>query len=93
MKNINLFVPHFRKEEITKHINECLDKGWTGLGYKTLEIENEWKKYKETVNEKCSDSAKALREKKQKDCIISENTKLKERFKELETQVESLKKD
>jgi len=45
MKNINLFVPHFRKEEITKHINECLDKGWTGLGYKTLEIENEWKKY------------------------------------------------
>jgi len=45
MKNINLFIPYFRKEEISAHINECLDKGWTGLGYKTLEIENEWKKY------------------------------------------------
>lgn len=45
MKSINLFVPYFRKEEITEHINECLDKGWTGLGYKTLEIEEAWKKY------------------------------------------------
>jgi len=45
MKNINLFIPYFRKEEISEYINECLDKGWTGLGYKTLEIENEWKKY------------------------------------------------
>ena len=45
MKNINLFIPYFRKEEIIEHISECLDKGWTGLGYKTLEIEEEWKKY------------------------------------------------
>jgi dTDP-4-amino-4,6-dideoxygalactose transaminase len=45
MKNINLFTPKFRKEEILEHISECLDKGWTGLGYKTLEIENQWKKY------------------------------------------------
>jgi SOS response regulatory protein OraA/RecX len=44
MKNINLFVPTFRNEEITEQINECLDKGWTGLGFKTVEIENKWKK-------------------------------------------------
>ena len=42
---IQLFKPKFRNEEIIKHINECLNKGWTGLGYKTVEIENEWKKY------------------------------------------------
>jgi dTDP-4-amino-4,6-dideoxygalactose transaminase len=45
MKNIQLFVPKFRNHEILEHINMCLDKGWTGLGFKTLEIENEWKKY------------------------------------------------
>lgn len=45
MKNIQLFVPKFRKEEILNEISECLDKGWTGLGFKTIQIENEWKKY------------------------------------------------
>lgn len=45
MKNIQLFVPKFRKEEILEHISECLDKGWTGLGFKTVEIENRWKEY------------------------------------------------
>ena len=45
MKNINLFVPYFRNEEILEQINECLDKGWTGLGYKTNEIESLWKDY------------------------------------------------
>jgi dTDP-4-amino-4,6-dideoxygalactose transaminase len=45
MKNINLFVPYFRNEEILEQINECLDKGWTGLGYKTNEVESLWKEY------------------------------------------------
>ena len=45
MKNIQLFVPKFRKKEIFEHIEECLDRGWTGLGYKTQDIEEEWKKY------------------------------------------------
>lgn len=45
MKNIQLFVPKFRKEEIINEISECLDKGWTGLGFKTNQIENEWKNY------------------------------------------------
>lgn len=50
MKNIQLFVPYFRNEEIIEHITECLNKGWTGLGYKTIEIENEWKKYTKLPN-------------------------------------------
>ena len=45
MKDINLFVPKFRKEEIIEQISECLDKGWTGIGFKTVEIEEAWKKY------------------------------------------------
>jgi dTDP-4-amino-4,6-dideoxygalactose transaminase len=45
MKNIQLFVPKFRNEEILKEITECLNLGWTGLGYKTLEMENKWKEY------------------------------------------------
>ena len=45
MKNINLFVPSFRKKEILSEIEECLDKGWTGLGFKTQQIEEDWKKY------------------------------------------------
>lgn len=43
--SIQLFKPKFRNNEITPLITECLDKGWTGLGYRTVEIENEWKKY------------------------------------------------
>lgn len=50
MKNINLFVPKFRKEEILEHISECLDKGWTGLGFKTIDVENKWKEYTKLPN-------------------------------------------
>ena len=45
MKNINVFVPKFRKEEVLSEIGECLDKGWTGLGYKTVEFEKKWSEY------------------------------------------------
>lgn len=45
MKNINLFVPKFRTDEIFKHMSECFDKGWTGLGFKTIEMEEAWKKH------------------------------------------------
>ena len=45
MKAINVFTPKFKTEEILESIKECLDKGWTGLGYKTLEFEDAWKKY------------------------------------------------
>ncbi|HEY4799284.1 MAG TPA: DegT/DnrJ/EryC1/StrS family aminotransferase [Bacteroidia bacterium] len=42
---INLFVPSFRIDEILKEIRICLEKGWTGLGFKTVEFENKWKEY------------------------------------------------
>lgn len=42
---INVFVPKFHTEEILNEIRECLDKGWTGLGFKTIEFENKWKDY------------------------------------------------
>lgn len=50
MKNINLFVPCFRNKEITEQITECLEKGWTGPGYKTNEIEDLWKQYTNLPN-------------------------------------------
>ncbi len=43
--SIQLFVPTFRVDECLAEIRECLEKGWTGLGFKTVEFENEWKKY------------------------------------------------
>lgn len=45
MKPIQLFVPHFRIEECLSEIRVCLEKGWTGLGYKTVEFEAAWKAY------------------------------------------------
>jgi dTDP-4-amino-4,6-dideoxygalactose transaminase len=43
--NIQLFYPFFRVEECLNQIKECLEKGWTGLGFKTVEIEEAWNKY------------------------------------------------
>ena len=43
--NIQLFKPKYRKEEILKEIEECLDLGWTGLGFKTNTFEEAFKKY------------------------------------------------
>lgn len=42
---IQLFVPNFRVDECLEEIRECLEKGWTGLGFKTVEMENKWKEY------------------------------------------------
>ncbi len=42
---IQLFVPTFRVEECLNEIKECLEIGWTGMGFKTTKFENEWKKY------------------------------------------------
>ncbi len=42
---IQLFVPTFRVEECLVEIRECLEKGWTGLGFKTVEFEEKWKEY------------------------------------------------
>ena len=45
MQPIQLFVPTFRIDETLEAIRECLEKGWTGLGFKTLEFEKAWKAY------------------------------------------------
>jgi dTDP-4-amino-4,6-dideoxygalactose transaminase len=42
MKPIQLFVPTFRVDECLAQVRDCLEKGWTGLGYKTLELEQAW---------------------------------------------------
>jgi len=42
---IQLFAPKFRVEECLAEIRECLEKGWTGIGFKTLEMEKAWKEY------------------------------------------------
>ena len=42
---INVFVPTFKVDEILAGIKVCLEKGWTGLGFKTVEFEDAWKTY------------------------------------------------
>lgn len=39
---INLFEPTFHVEETLAELRICLEKGWTGAGFKTLDIEREW---------------------------------------------------
>ena len=43
--SISLFTPSFRIEECLQEVRECLEKGWTGLGFKTVEFEERWKTY------------------------------------------------
>lgn len=45
MDPIQLFVPTFRIDETLEEIRVCLEKGWTGLGFKTVEFEEAWKAY------------------------------------------------
>lgn len=42
MDPIQLFVPTFRIDETMAEIRECLEKGWTGLGFKTVQFEKAW---------------------------------------------------
>lgn len=42
---IQVLKPKFHVEECLQEIKECLEKGWTGMGYKTVQFEEEWKKY------------------------------------------------
>lgn|SRR5574337_757924 len=45
MTDIHLFRPHYRIDECLLEIRECLERGWTGLGFKTLEFERAWCAY------------------------------------------------
>jgi hypothetical protein len=42
---IQLFVPTFSVDECLAEIRQCLERGWTGLGYKTVELEDAWRAY------------------------------------------------
>lgn len=42
---IQLFKPKYEIDECLAEIKQCLEVGWTGLGYKTVEFENAWKAY------------------------------------------------
>jgi dTDP-4-amino-4,6-dideoxygalactose transaminase len=43
--SIRLFSASFRVEECLAQVRECLEAGWTGLGFKTVEFEEAWKAY------------------------------------------------
>jgi len=43
--DIHLFVPEFDVEACLAGIRECLERGWTGDGYKTVEFEKAWGEY------------------------------------------------
>jgi len=43
--DIQLFLPTFHVEECLQEIRECLEKGWTGAGFKTVAFEEAWGKY------------------------------------------------
>jgi dTDP-4-amino-4,6-dideoxygalactose transaminase len=42
-KVIQVLKPHFRVEETLAEIRECLERGWTGIGFKTEQFEQAWK--------------------------------------------------
>ena len=42
---IQLFVPTFDVDGCLAEIRECHEKGWTGMGFKTVEFEEKWKEY------------------------------------------------
>lgn len=42
---IQVLKPKFHVEECLEQVKECLEKGWTGMGFKTVEFEEAWKKY------------------------------------------------
>jgi dTDP-4-amino-4,6-dideoxygalactose transaminase len=42
---IQLFVPRFRIDESLDMIRTCLERAWTGLGFMTIDIEEQWKLY------------------------------------------------
>ena len=43
--SIQVLKPKFKIDECLEAVRECLEKGWTGMGYKTVEFEEAWKKY------------------------------------------------
>ncbi|HKJ88922.1 MAG TPA: DegT/DnrJ/EryC1/StrS family aminotransferase [Gammaproteobacteria bacterium] len=42
---IQVFKPFYRTDEILREMKECLDIGWTGIGFKTEQLEEGWKEF------------------------------------------------
>ncbi len=42
---IQVLKPKFHVEECLEAVGECLEKGWTGMGFKTVQFEDAWKAY------------------------------------------------
>ncbi len=42
---IQVLKPKFHIDECLNAVKECLEIGWTGMGFKTVEFEEAWKKY------------------------------------------------
>ena len=42
MKKIQVLKPKYRVDECLSEIKECLELGWTGMGFKTLDFEKAW---------------------------------------------------
>ena len=45
MSTIQVLKPKFHIDECLEQVRECLEKGWTGSGFKTAELEAKWKEY------------------------------------------------
>lgn len=45
MDAIQVLKPKFHVDEVLAEIRECLEKGWTGMGFKTVAFEEKWKEY------------------------------------------------
>ncbi len=58
-RNIQLFKAKYDIEACLKEIRECLEIGWTGIGFKTVEFENKWKEYTGYSNAFFTNSATA----------------------------------
>ncbi len=43
--DIQLFCATYNVDECLEEIRECLECGWTGMGFKTVAFENKWKEY------------------------------------------------
>lgn len=43
--DIQLFKAKYEVDECLNEIRECLEVGWTGMGFKTVKFEEAWKKY------------------------------------------------
>lgn len=43
--SIQVLKPKFHIDECVCEVRECLEKGWTGMGFKTIQFEEEWKDY------------------------------------------------